>query len=71
MNKPSQDFPDIWEKEKLKSTDRVIDAISSGRIGDEYFGTERPIEELYDFLGYNMAQMFPEWRDKYWVKKAN
>lgn len=70
MNKPSQDFPDIWNPEKIKSTDRVIDAIASGRIGDEYFGTERPIEQLYEFLGYNMAEMFPQWREEYWVKKA-
>jgi len=68
MNKPSQDFPEEWKKEKMAGTDRCIDAIAAGTIGPEHFGTERPISELYEYLGYDLSEMFPKWREEYWQR---
>jgi glycosyltransferase involved in cell wall biosynthesis len=70
MNKPSADFSEIWNIEKPLSTDRCIDAIRDATIGPEHFGEERSISELYEYLGYDLSEMFPQWRDEYWQRHA-
>jgi len=65
LNKLWKDFPDRWNLEKNPSTDRVIDAIVNKRIGEGYLGNVRPLDELYEFLGYNLGEVVEGWRHEY------
>jgi hypothetical protein len=60
-----RDFGDKWFRAERNSTDLIIDALLNKTTGPGYLGTVRPIEGLYEFIGYNIAELYKRWRDEY------
>jgi hypothetical protein len=60
-----RDFSGTWHKAKEVSTDLIIDALIEKKTGPGYLGTQRSIEELYNFIGYDIAELYRKWRDEY------
>lgn len=65
LNKIWKDFPVEWHSRKADSTDKVIDAIINRTIGPNYLGASRPLDCLYDYLGYDLGKLLESWRDEY------
>ena len=65
LNKLWNDFLIEWELNKMPSTDLVIDNIVNKTTGKEHFGTERPVDELYSYLGYDIGNLLGSWREEY------
>lgn len=64
-NKNWRDFGNFWQESKIKSTDLIIDSLIENKIGPEHFGFKRNIQDLYSFIGYNLADRYKGWRDEY------
>jgi hypothetical protein len=65
LNKIWKDFPDEWHGRRIDSTDKVIDAIIDKITGPDYLGTDRSLDELYGYLGYDLGELFESWRNEY------
>jgi len=65
LNKIWKDFPVEWHSRRIDSTDRVIDAVIYKTVGPNYLGTDRCLDELYGYLGYDLGQLFESWRNEH------
>ena len=65
LNKLWCDFSDRWIQQRDKATDRVIDAIINQTTGENYLGTKRSLDELYNLIGYDLGLLLKEWRNEY------
>ena len=65
LNKLWNDFYDDWEINKPIATDLIIDHIIDRTTGFEHFGTKRSIDDLYQYLGYDIGKLFKLWREEY------
>ena len=60
-----EDFPLEWHAAHKAGAKKLVASIINKTTGEGYLGTERPIEELYEFLGYNLSELLQEWSDEY------
>jgi hypothetical protein len=65
LNKLWKDFHEAWDINKPIATDLIIDHIINRTTGFEHFGTTRSIDDLYQYLGYDMGKLFKLWREEY------
>lgn len=70
-NKNWRDFPYTWRTAARHSTDLIIDALLQKRVGPGYLGTERSLDELYQFIGYNVGELYNKHRGDYHGRPAN
>lgn len=63
-NKLFYDFPHSFSLGKT-TTDRTIDIIINNTVGEDALFPNRPLTELYEYLGYNMGELLNEWRETY------
>ena len=65
LNKIWKDFPDRWWTTLAGTTDRIMMAVINNVVDDNHLFSKRPLEELYDLLGYRLDTLFKEWQDEY------
>lgn len=65
LNKLWKDFPDRWDALRYRSTDLVIDAITARRSGVGYFKEVELLNNVYDFIGYDLGELLDGWRTDY------
>lgn len=65
LNKIWEDFPENWGASHRKGAKHLVKSIIDKTTGVGYFGTARPVEELYEFLGYNLGEILQKWSDEY------
>lgn len=64
-----KDFGEKWFAVERNSTDLIIDALLNKTTGPGYLGTERPLEDLYAFIGYDVGNLYKKWREEYRQQK--
>ena len=62
LNKVWKDFFQEWHSRHYTSTDHLIDSIIDRTTGPGYLGTSRDLDELYKYLGYDLGNLFEDWR---------
>ena len=65
LNKLWNDFSLDWELSKIKSTNLIIDNLINKITGEEFLGTKRSLDKMYQNLGYDPVSLFVEWRKEY------
>lgn len=56
------DFSEKWIQLHDESTDKVIDAIVNRTVGKDYLPSIDFIDDLYEYLGYDLGELLDGWR---------
>lgn len=64
LHKVWKDFSEEWHSRHYYTTNHLIDSILRKTTGPGYLGTVRELDGLYEYLGYDLGNLFETWRNE-------